>query len=88
MAWAGAILVLTTGVRLDDHRSDHGFVVFVRWWIWTSQCMYELLLEVVDDNVIEIVDVLLIRINSWEIHLLHEVATIWLVGVLRKSRLC
>ena len=41
--------------------------------------MCELLLEVVDDDVLEVVDVLLIRLNSWRVHLLHKVASIWLV---------
>jgi hypothetical protein len=41
--------------------------------------------QVEDDNILEVVDVLLIRVNSWGIHLLHETAIIWLFGVLQKS---
>jgi hypothetical protein len=36
------------------------------------------------DNILEVVDVLLIRVNSWGIHPLHETAVIWLFGVLQK----
>jgi hypothetical protein len=34
--------------------------------------------QVEDDNILEVVDVLLIRVNSWGIHPLHETAVIWL----------
>jgi hypothetical protein len=40
--------------------------------------------HVEDDNIVEVVDVLLIRVNSWGIHPLHETAVIWLFGVLKK----
>jgi hypothetical protein len=64
MAWAGAILVLPTGVRFEHHRSRHGFVSFTRWWIWMSQCLGEILLQDADDDVLEVVDVPLIWLNS------------------------
>jgi hypothetical protein len=41
-----------------------------RRWIWRSQCLRQLPLQVVDDDILEVVDVLLIEINSWWIHLL------------------
>jgi hypothetical protein len=43
-----------------------------RRWIWRSQCLWQLPLQVVDDDVLEVVDVLLIGINSWRIHPLRE----------------
>jgi hypothetical protein len=43
------------------------------------------LAQVEDDNILEVVDVLLIRVNSWGIHPLHEPAVIWLFEVLQKS---
>jgi hypothetical protein len=43
-----------------------------RRWIWRSQCLRQLPLQVVDDDVLEVVDVLLIGINSWWIHPLRE----------------
>jgi hypothetical protein len=36
------------------------------------------------DNILEVVDVLLIRVNSRGIHPLHEPAVIWLFGVPQK----
>jgi hypothetical protein len=61
MSRCNIILILTTSVRSEHHRSHHGSVVFIIWWIWTIQCPYEFLLQVVDDDVLEVVDVLLIR---------------------------
>jgi hypothetical protein len=40
--------------------------------------------QVEDDNIFEVVDVLLIRVNSWGIHPLHETTVIWLFEVLQK----
>jgi hypothetical protein len=45
-----------------------------RQWIWGSQCLWQLPLQVVDDDLLEVVDVLLIGINSWWIHPLWETA--------------
>jgi hypothetical protein len=57
-----------------------------RRWIWRSQCLRQLPLQVVDDDVLQVVDVLLIGINSWWIHPLREAAILWLGGVLQKVR--
>jgi hypothetical protein len=57
-----------------------------RRWIWRSQCLWQLPLQVVDDDVLQVVDVLLIGINSWWIHPLQETAILWLGGVLQKVR--
>jgi hypothetical protein len=57
-----------------------------RRWIWRSQCLRQLPLQVVDDDVLEVVDVLLIEINSWQIHPLRETAVLSLGGVLQKAR--
>jgi hypothetical protein len=85
VAWIAAVLVLTAGVRLDHHWSGHRSVVAVgRCRIWRSQCLREFLPQVEYDNILEVVDVLLIRVNSWGIHPLHETAVIWLFGVLQK----
>jgi hypothetical protein len=46
--------------------------------------VHEFLPQVEDDNILEVVDVLLIRVNSWGIHPMHETAVIWLFGVLQK----
>ena len=79
VAWTAAELVLTTGVRLHHHWSGHRSVVVVgRCRIWRSQCRQELLPQVEDDNILEVVDVLLIQVNSWGIHPLHEPS--YLVG--------
>jgi hypothetical protein len=40
--------------------------------------------QVEDDNILEVVDVLLVRVNSWGIHPLHEITVIWLFEVLQK----
>jgi hypothetical protein len=59
------IFVLTTGVRLHHHWSGHRSVVAVgRCRIWRSQCPREFLPQVEDDNILEVVDVLLTRVNS------------------------
>jgi hypothetical protein len=55
-----------------------------RRWIWRSQCLRQLPLQVVDDGVLEVVDVLLI--NSWWIHPLRETAVLCLGVVLQKPR--
>jgi hypothetical protein len=60
-------LVLTPGVRLHHHWSGHRSVVVVgRCRIWRSQCRHEFLPQVEDDNILEVVDILLIRVNSWD----------------------
>jgi hypothetical protein len=48
-----------------------------RRWIWRSQCLRQLPLQVVDDDVLQVVDVLLVGINSWWIHSLRETASGW-----------
>jgi hypothetical protein len=64
-AWTGAPRIHTTSVHLEHHRFHHESVVFARWWIWRSQCLHEIMLEVEDDDVLKVVDVLLIQINRW-----------------------
>jgi hypothetical protein len=60
--------VLTPGVRLHHHWSGHRSVVVVgRCRIWRSQCRHKFSHQVEDDNNLEVVDVLLIRFNSWGI---------------------
>jgi hypothetical protein len=49
-------------------------ISWARRWIWRSQCLRQLPLQVVDDNVLEVVDVQLIGINSRWIHPLQETA--------------
>jgi hypothetical protein len=56
-----------------------------RRWIWRSQCLRQLLFQVVDDDVLEVVNVLLLGINSWWIHPLRETAVLSLGGVLQKA---
>jgi hypothetical protein len=41
-----------------------------------KQCLRQLPLQVVDDDILEVVDVLLIGINSWWIHPLRETAVL------------
>jgi hypothetical protein len=80
-----AVLVLAAGVRLHHHWSGHRSVVGVgRCRIWRSQCQCEFLPQVEDDNILKVVDVLLLRVNSWGIYPLHETAIISLFGVLQK----
>jgi hypothetical protein len=43
-----------------------------RRWIWRSRCLRQLQLQVVDDDILGVVDVLLIGINSWWTHPLRE----------------
>jgi hypothetical protein len=57
-----------------------------RRWIWRIQCLRQLPLQVVDDDVLEVVNVLVIGINSWRIHPLRETAVLSLGGVLQKAR--
>jgi hypothetical protein len=66
VAQTTAVLVLTAGVCLHHHWSGHRSVVAVgRCRFWRSQCRCEFLPQVEDDNILEVVDVLLIRVNSW-----------------------
>jgi hypothetical protein len=63
-----------------------GGVACARRWIWRSQCILQLLLHVVDDQVLEVVDVPLVGLNGWGIHPLQETAVVCLVGVLEKKQ--
>jgi hypothetical protein len=67
--WGGVLLMAFTSVG----RTFAAEVVSrARRWIWRSLCLRQLSLQVVDDDVLEVVDVLLIWINSWWIHPLQE----------------
>jgi hypothetical protein len=60
------VLVLTVGVRLHHHWFGHRSVVVVgRCQIWRSQYRHEFFPQVEDDNILEVADVLSIRVNSW-----------------------
>jgi hypothetical protein len=52
--------------------------------VGSEEAKHEFFRQVEDDNILEVVDVLLIQVNSWGIHPLHETAVIWLFGVLQK----
>jgi hypothetical protein len=54
-------------------------------WMWRSQCFRHLPLHDVDDDVLEVVDVLLIGINSWWIHPLRETAVLSLSEYYKKQ---
>ena len=48
--------------------------------------LIELLPQVEDDSILEVVDVLLIRVNSWGIHPLREATVVIIVGELKNSQ--
>jgi hypothetical protein len=58
-------------------------VACARWWIWRRQCLRQPPFQVVDDDILKVVDVLLIGVNSWWIHPLWETTLLWLGGVLQ-----
>jgi hypothetical protein len=53
--------------------------------IWGSKCFVQAPLQVADDDVVEVVDVILIGVDGWGIHLLREATIVIIVGELKNS---
>jgi hypothetical protein len=73
---------------IHKYRSDicKSIISCARRWMWGSQCLQQLPLEVVDDDIIKVVDVLLIGANSWWIHPLLETAVLCLVEYCKRQK--